>query len=280
LVKKWSKINLPIKFQEQEARTKLLRARARSKYDGREDIKEEVKKEVGIVNADGHVNFFAELEQGLVSSTATNKEHDEELKQEREKYEKQIGYLTYLGQGTNEASGNVSWYNKNPDWHKKSDKDEEIGLKHKLHNDPLTSVKQFCFSGVKAAAPALTSCFKRKRSPSSSEEERGKVKKSRKEKKKQKKSKHKKKKRCGDSSESDSSDSTAEEDVEKRKKLEKLRAERIRREEEEKKRSEKLLAKVNGLPYEDKDKPEPKPAMLQKYNSQFNPTLARQNYRD
>jgi hypothetical protein len=48
-----------------------------------------------------HINLFEDVEQGKVVSNATNAE-----------YEKRIGYLTYLGQDTVEATGCVSWYNK------------------------------------------------------------------------------------------------------------------------------------------------------------------------
>lgn len=43
--------------------------------------------------------------QGFVGGT--NKEHEEEEKATKEKYEKDIGLLTYLGQSSLEAKGNI-----------------------------------------------------------------------------------------------------------------------------------------------------------------------------
>ena len=60
-----------------------------------------------------------------------------------------------------------------------------------------------------------------------------------------------------------------------RAKLENLRAERLKREETERKRTEALLAKVRGDPIPEEKKLES--TVIQRYNSQFNPHLARQN---
>ena len=58
-------------------------------------------------------------------------------------------------------------------------------------------------------------------------------------------------------------------------KLENLRAQRLKREETERKRAEALLAKLRGDPVPEEKKTEP--AITQRYHSQFNPHLARQN---
>ena len=55
-----------------------------------------------------HVNFFEDLEAGETTAT-TNKEHEEEKKKEQEEYEKKVGYLTYLGQDSQELTGEKTW---------------------------------------------------------------------------------------------------------------------------------------------------------------------------
>ena len=62
--------------------------------------------EEGIVAPSGHVNFFQNLEEGEKLAEG-NKEHEEEKKKEQEEYEKKVGYLTYLGQDTEELTGNL-----------------------------------------------------------------------------------------------------------------------------------------------------------------------------
>jgi hypothetical protein len=100
-------------------------------------------------------------------------------------------------------------------------------------------------------------------------------------KRKKKSSKKKSKKRKRKSSSSSSSSSSDEEERRKlqKQKLEKLREERLQREKIERRKADELLAKLKG----ETEKPEtPKiPTtnhVKQKYNSQFNPWLARQNY--
>lgn len=275
-------------FQEQEARTNALRIRARALYDGRHEettTKDEGKPE--------HINFFKDLEEGLVAFTGTNKDYEREKKDEKEKYEKQIGYLTYLGQDTVEATGNISWYNKVPnrlphDDQKKQDvQEKEVNEKSKKLIDPLNSIRRYLginssvkASEVKDGSQIKQESFKEKRkrvkkrknheSNSGSDEECYKH--------KRKKAKHSHlkvssvKKKHKKQSLNERSDERPKLDIDQ------LRAKRLKRENEEKLRAARVLAKLRGesIP-EDKPK-QMVPNIKQKYSSQFNPQLARQNF--
>lgn len=246
----------------------------------------------------GHVNFFQEVEDGTAEYKKANKEHDKEKKEEQEKYEKQIGYLTYLGQDTNEALGKKNWYEVAPD--RSSKYEGEVGLKTKLLHDPLTVMKKYT-EGMKPKQEQLTQKLNKHVFPittynsekqcsprGSSKSTRGKRRTSssdlsekshRHEKKKHKKHKASKKsesKLSSDELSEESEDETYKE--EKRRKLEILRMERLAREREERKRTESLLAKINGTDSADKQTTRERPIMKRKYNSQFNPEIAKQNY--
>ena len=55
-----------------------------------------------------HVNLFEDLEAGETTA-ATNKDNEAEKKKEIEDYEKKVGILTYLGQDSQELTGERSW---------------------------------------------------------------------------------------------------------------------------------------------------------------------------
>ncbi|KAB0796824.1 hypothetical protein PPYR_10885 [Photinus pyralis] len=259
------------KLAEREARTNLLRAKARERLQSQDFIALSTKVEQ---HPNEHVNFFEELEDGTAETKKTNKDHEKEKKEEQEKYEKQIGYLTYLGQDTNEALGKRNWYDVAPD---RSTKKEEVNLKKKLLYDPLIEMKKHLAVPTETAAkPAVIQstpvCRKRKRTRRHSSSSERTVRKSH---KKHKKHKQKKSKRSYASSNDGYSSG---DEVRKKSKLEQLRLERLKRENAERKKAEILMAKMRGETVVAEPKPVEERAVKQKYNSQFNPDLAKQNY--
>lgn len=240
---------------------------------------------------------------------------DEEKRLEQEKYEKQIGYLTYLGQDTHESLGTQSWYNASRQRQTPDECTEkvEVGLKTKHLNDPMFQFlkKPFTVAAKKVQCEKTESPVKatttesnlhgistgldvpRKRRRSSSQEVKHKrnsksQKKSKEKKEKKKKHKKDKRKRKRSPSGSDSHSDNESEQLRqiKLENLQKLREERLQRERQEQNRTKDFLRiKFPALlPPEEVKKPVESnaeirvPPMKQKYNSQFNPYLAKQNY--
>ncbi|CAK9802093.1 Leukocyte receptor cluster member 1 [Anthophora quadrimaculata] len=256
---------------EAEARINLLREKARTKYDGRTETSK-TETDASTSKTWDHVNFFAELEQGKLDYNKPNVEHEKEKKEEKEKYEKQIGYLTYLGQDTNEATGKKNWYEELPERLKDTEKDVEVQVKRKALDDPIHDIKKYlnimgAGSSEKSSKVKLESTKRKKDDSdesSDSDHRRSAKKHKHKKSKKHRKEKHKDKER----------QSMEKPNVD----IEKLRAERLLREQSEKLRAEALLAKLRGDPVPIVAPETPaKPAIKQKYNSQFFPEIARQN---
>lgn len=271
----------------------MLRQKARQRVGSQEFIALDTANKSA--ETTGHINFFEEVEEGTAEFKKSNKEHDKEKKEEQEKYEKQIGYLTYLGQDTNEALGKKNWYDVMPDRSTNCD-EGEVGLKSKLLHDPLTVIKKYTdgmkpkeqqlsqkvtkhvfpitsYSSERSSKGSERSTKRRRSSGSDYSEKRHKA-------KKKKHKKHKSKKKHKESSSDSASEVSEEETVrqEKKRKLEILRMERLAREREERKKAEMLLAKINGVDTTPKEVNKIKSPVKQKYNSQFNPELAKQNY--
>lgn len=250
-----------------------------------------------------HVELFADFEDKMKKV----KPMDEEKRLEQEKYEKQIGYLTYLGQDTHEALGTRNWYDvapKRDDSLDESSEQVEVGLKTKHLHDPMRRFVGKSVFSKDSVSTELTSedksklsyqsilvSRKRSRTPEKSHSDhkkskhrkRSKSPKSPRKKKKSKKSKKHKRKRT-------SSGDDCDEDGQARKKakmdiLQKLREQRLQREKEEQHRTtEYIKEKFPSLVPPEKKRVETKepefkgPVMKRKYNSQFNPFLAKQNY--
>lgn len=235
---------------------------------------------------------------------------DEEKRLEQEKYEKQIGYLTYLGQDTNEANGTKNWYDVAPKRRESLDETGEqieVGLKSKHLHDPMhrfVGKSSFTKSVKNTTTATSTEEVEKKkldyqpilnsrrrsmtpdsrRSPNRKKSKKRKRSKSPRSPKKKKKSKKSKKHKRKHSSDDDSEDEVVRRQS-KIDMIQKLREQRMQREREEKnKTTEFLREKFPSLLPPEKKVEAPKevenrgPVMKRKYNSQFNPYLAKQNY--
>lgn len=265
---------------EQEARLSLLRKNAGHHID------ESIEKPSPSEKLE-HINFFKDLEEGIDSYSGVNKEHEQEKKEEKEKYEKQIGYLTYLGQNTVEATGQVSWYNKIPERSSSSNcgPSLETSVKSKQLIDPLNDVRralnmtkdELKLETKRSDSVSLQSHSRNSSAFGNEDSNRYKQKSLKKKKKHRKKRKKRRKASDTDDSSSNRDDSESEysetDDRQNSVNLDELRAERLKREEKEKLRAAQVLAKLRG-----ETVPEPKPVIQQKYNSQFNPHIAKQNF--
>jgi len=285
-------------FQAQEARTNFLRQRANIEVIERKDDIPVAPNEVAeVFQKDGHVNLFQDLEEGVIQ-TGTNEEHEQEKKKEQEDYEKKIGYLTYLGQNSIEQLKTTPWYQKLDRNKEESATDNEKtlvdlkGQKLKDFHDPLKEIKK-CLE-TSGGKKTVQSGSKRKSSIISNADDSSVKKKSKSESRHKKKKKHKKKSKKHKSRKVSES-SSDEEEEKKRRKLQSLRQERLERERMEKSKAQAVLAKLRGetVPEEKSNQFEPikdksrtsnsyssVSRVKQKYNSQFNPELARQNYDD
>ncbi|EDV93108.1 leukocyte receptor cluster member 1 homolog [Drosophila grimshawi] len=270
-----------LELAESEARINYLRRQSGLP----ETQKEETSQEVATHSSDTtqSVDLFADYRSHVKK---TNKDLEKEKKDEQEKYEKQIGYLTYLGQDTNEALKVRSWYEVAPKRPEPGDccNETETNLKQKLSEDPLTLINALIPSEIKkptqksskrrklTPTPELEPESERPSTPASvrSSKSSRKHKKHRKHDKKEKKHKHKSHKH------EKSSKELAEKA--KRDKLNRLRKERLLREATEQRRQEQLFAPKESLtPGTAASTPAATPRIVQKYNSQFNPELAKQN---
>ncbi|XP_043258301.1 leukocyte receptor cluster member 1 homolog [Colletes gigas] len=256
---------------ETEARINFLRETARSKYDGREEVsKVEI---VASTSKQEHVNFFADLEEGKIDYNKPNAEHEKEKKDEREKYEKQIGYLTYLGQDTNEATGKKNWYDELPERLRDTEKTEEVQVKKKAMSDPINDIKKYLnimgASSMDKPLKIKSEPVKRVKHDSEGSDSDHKSSRSSKKHKHKKSKKHKKERHH----------SKDRQTIEKSNiDIQKLRADRLLREQSEKLKTEALLAKLRGDPVPVVAPETPlRPTIKQKYNSQFFPEIARQN---
>ena len=221
-----------------------------------------------------HLDVFEDFGDKV---TTTNIEHDKEVKEEREKFEKKTGILNYLVD--KEADSGQNWYLDSHEKRMKLLDDDNIASDSqkqfkdnqlKKFNDPMEDMKRY----LEAMKPKDEKKSIKKKSLISSKqvvkiEERIHKCKA----KKSKKHKHQKKKRKRHSSDSSESDDNSATKMTKT--IEQLRAERLEREKVERERTRVLLYGDNktkdSVILDDRNR---------KYNSQFNPEIARQNFND
>ncbi|XP_051018213.1 leukocyte receptor cluster member 1 [Acomys russatus] len=206
---------------QQEARTEFLRKKARRQNA----LPEPPEADAGAPRS-GPVDLFRELLEEGQGVPRGNKEHEEEKRQEKERQEKALGILTYLGQSAAEAQTQPPWYQLPPTQRAPGPSPDEK-IKNRL--DPLREMQ----------------------------------------------------KHLGKKRHSSESHPSREERPQKQRprgppSLEKLRAERLQREASERARAEALLARVQGqVSQQGQVEEEETDERRRRYNSQFNPQLAR-----
>ena len=200
----------------------------------------------------GHINFFKDEEEG--KKYGKNDEYQAEKKAEKEKFEKDIGLLTYLGQSAVESQQSKPWYFKVPDRKRKTEDDESTQTSKRVHREEFDQKRKFDLDPMRQMTQYLDIKEKHK---SKHKDKRS---------KKEKKHKHKREK-----------DSCREKETihSGKKTIEQLRAERLKREKEERKRAEEVLAKARGEHVPTKEKEVILDERQRAYNSQFNPDFVR-----
>ncbi|XP_004381943.1 leukocyte receptor cluster member 1 [Trichechus manatus latirostris] len=121
---------------QQEARTEFLRKKAR--HQNSRSALEAV--EAGAPSP-GPVDLFRELLEEGKGVTRSNKEYEEEKRQEKERQEKALGILTYLGQSAAEAQTQPPWYQLPPG---RGASPPRLGPDEKIkrHLDPLREMQK------------------------------------------------------------------------------------------------------------------------------------------
>ncbi|XP_067833339.1 leukocyte receptor cluster member 1-like [Heptranchias perlo] len=126
-----------VALAEQEARTDFLRRKSR------QSLPESGRESLAPTPSDGasqNLNLFRDLEGGKRQKIGS-KEYEAEKRQEKEKQERAIGLLTYLGQSSAEAQTSKPWYQEAPG--SKADAGGEKDARLKRQMDPLLAMNQF-----------------------------------------------------------------------------------------------------------------------------------------
>ncbi|KAI3386178.1 hypothetical protein SNEBB_002704 [Seison nebaliae] len=177
-----------------------------------------------------HFQLFNELEL-----RNTSKEYDKEKREEKEKFEKNIGALTYVGETEldKKTKASCQWYNQKKN--KKTNQKEEKDVKNKLREDPLVTMD---------LVESVSKKIDQRSKPSKEKIEKSK--------------------------------NNNERKLSSKMTIEELRQKRLKREKREHQREKMAICRHYNLENDEEEivKVEIKNPK-QKYNSQFNPELAR-----
>lgn len=234
------KLNERITLAEREARTDFLRSRAKTGPSFPSQVEKST-----------HVDLFADSQLGR-GDQRINLEHEKEEKLRTEKWEQQVGILTYLHKSQSDVDH--PWYlQPHEERLHGSSKSVSDGVsskeeENKNYHDPLNSMRQY-LSKMKSSNQKTESEYKSTKRRDS-------------------KNHHKSK-------------STHLVNKEPEDKMTRLRRERLEREKSEKVRADKLLAKhgvscASRAPSSVSSTPRTTDERKLKFHSQFNPHLARQ----
>ncbi len=245
-----------IALAEQEARTEFLRRKARGIEEtptasGSGALQATSQELLAAASKpSGHINFFQAEEDG--EKFGQNEEYQAEKKEEKEKFEKNIGLLTYLGQSAVESQQSKPWWFKAPDRKRKQEGEEEENQVKKKHREEYDFKRKYDLDPMRHMTKYLDIKEKHENKKKAKDDSS----------KKHKKHKHKHDKERDDTKSG-------------KKTIEQLRAERLKREKEERRRSEELLARARGEKLPTKEKEVVLDERERRYNSQFNPDFVR-----
>lgn len=220
-------------------------------------------------NDDANNSEQFDLFKDFKDKIAQDSEKKEEKKIEQEKWEVRTGIFSYLdGRYKHEKASNDEWYLKSHEERMNFKNDEQIkntkDERNKRMNDPLENMKSYLSVMKKNESIKFGEDPPKIKSKIYKTEESLNLANSN-----LKKKNKKRKKRSSSSSDSDSDDQS------KKLLLQKLRAERLDRERRERDRAMQL---VQGPSSSSSSRSVVNNDVKQKYNSQFNPHLAKQNF--
>ncbi|GMT34599.1 hypothetical protein PFISCL1PPCAC_25896 [Pristionchus fissidentatus] len=266
-----------------EARLAALRKTAGDRIDTMFGVKRSTVEESVVgpsPSTSGHINFFEELEQEEAKNVGdTNKEYEEEKKKEQAAWDTKMGIQMKLGDDGNEGKG--YWFDKIPLRRSmkemKKIEEEDKMKKAKMEREEEEKRMKQANRKRKAREESEESSSeeeKRKERKKKSKKEKKKERKHDKKDKKDKKSKKKKRRRSRSSPSSSASEDEevlkAREEAEKKARLIQLRDERIKRERMEQAKTQLILHPELARKKEEEAKKN-----APKYNSMFNPHIAR-----